>query len=108
MCGNFKSGLLYGTLKVHKLYQQQQERILEELKMRPVTATYDITKYLNKLLTPSIKSKYNMLNPEELLRRLRKETVPTEYKKISFDVKSLLTNVALDKTLDLILQKRVR
>ena len=87
MCRNFKSGLLYGALKVHKLYQQQQEHILEELKMRTVisnigTATYDITKYLNKLLTPSIKSKYNMLNPEELLRRLREETVPTEYKKI--------------------------
>ena len=62
-----RSGLFYGTAKVHKLQQQQQEQRLEELKMRPIisnigTATYEIAKYLNKLLTQLNKSEYYILN----------------------------------------------
>ena len=62
-----RSGLFYGTTKVHKLQQQHQEQRLEELKMRPIisnigTATYEIAKYLNKLLTQLNKSEYYILN----------------------------------------------
>ena len=77
--------------------------------MRPVTsnvgtATYEITKYLNKLLTPLNKSDYNIVNTEDLIRRLREETIPAGFKMISFDVKSLFTNVPLVKTIDYILK----
>ena len=73
--------MFYGTPKVHKLQQQQQQQRLEELTMRPVisnigTATYEIAKYLNKLLTPLNKSDYNILNTEDFIRRLREETIP--------------------------------
>ena len=62
--------------------------------MRPVisnigTATYEIAKYLNKLLTPLNKSDYNILNTEDLIRRLREEIIPAGYKMISFDGKNL-------------------
>ena len=62
--------------------------------MRPVisnigTATYEIAKYLNKLLTPLNKSDYNILNTGDLIRRLREETIPAGYKMISFDGKNL-------------------
>ena len=105
-----RPGLFYGTPKVHKLQQQQQQQRLEELTMRPIisnigTATYEIVKYLNKLLTSLRKSDYNILNTEDLIRRLREETIPAGYKMISFDVKSLFTNVPLDKTIDYILKK---
>ena len=78
--------------------------------MRPVisnigTATYEIAKYLNKLLTPLNKTDYNILNTGDLIRRLREEIIPAGYKIISFDVKSLFTNVPLDKTIDYILKK---
>ena len=78
--------------------------------MRPVisnfgTTTYEIAKYFNKLLTPLDKSDYNILNTKDLIRRLREETIPAGYKMISFDVKSLFTNVPLDKTIDYILKK---
>ena len=100
-----RPGLFYGTPKVHKLQQQQQQQRLEELTMRPIisnigTATYEIVKYLNKLLTPLRKSDYNILNTEDLIRRLREETIPAGCKMISFDVKSLLTNAPLDKTIE--------
>ena len=103
--------MFYETPKVHKLQQQQQQQQrLEELTMRPIisnigTATYEIAKYLNKLLTPLSKSDYNILNTEDLMRRLRVKTIPAGYKMISFDVKSIFTNVPLDKTIDFILKK---
>ena len=53
--------------------------------MRPVisnigTTTYEIAKYLNKLLTPINKSDYNILNTVDLVSRLREETIPASYK----------------------------
>ena len=68
-------------------------------------ATYEIARYLNRLLTPLSKSDYNILNTEDLTRRLRNETISAVYKMISFDVKNLFTNVPLDKTICFILKK---
>ena len=80
--------MFYGTPKVHKLQQQQQQQRLEELTMRPVisnigTATYEIAKYLNKLLTPLNKSDYNILNTEDLIEGL-------ERKQFQLDIKLFL------------------
>ena len=69
------------------------------------TTAKEIAKYLNKLLTPLSKSDYNILNTEDLIRRLREETIPAGYKIISFHVKNLFTNVILDKTIGFILKK---
>ena len=102
--------LFYGTPKVYKLQEQQQQKRLEELTMRAMisnigTATYDTAKYLNKLLTPLSKSDYNILNKEDLIRRLTQETIPAGYKMNSFDVQNLSTNVPLDKIIGFILRK---
>ena len=102
--------LFYGTPKVYKLQEQQQQKRLEELTMRPMisnigTATYDTAKYLNKLLTPLSKSDYNILNKEDLIRRLTQETIPAGYKMNSFDVQNLSKNVPLDKIIGFILRK---
>ena len=80
--------------------------------MRPIISnigrtTYEIAKYLNKLVTPLSKSDCNVLNTEDLIRRLREETIPAAYKMISFDI-NLFTNVPLDKTIDFILKKYMR
>ena len=65
--------------------------------MRPVIfdiamATFEIAKSLNKLLT-------------DLIMTLRKEIILAGYKMISLDVKNLLVNVPLDKTIDYILKR---
>ena len=48
------------------------------------TTTKEIAKYLNKLLIPLSKLDYNILNTEDLIRRLREETIPAGYKIILF------------------------
>ena len=60
---------------------------------------------MNKVLATLSKSDNNILNIEDLIRRLREETIPTGYKMISFDVKRLFTNIPPDKTIDFILKK---
>ena len=71
-----RPGLFYGTPKAHKPQKQQQQKRLEELTVTPVisnfgTATYEIVKYLNKLLTPLRKSDYNILNTQDHIRSIR-------------------------------------
>ena len=102
--------MFYGTLNIHRLQQQQQQKRLEKFMMRPIvsnisTATYEIAKYLNKLLTPLNKSDYTILNTDDLIRRLTEETIQAVYKVISFDVKRLFTNVPLGKTIHFLLKK---
>ena len=105
-----RPGLFYGKPKAHELKHHQQQQRFEEFKMRPIISTigtrnHEIAKYFNKLLTPLSKSDCNISNTEDLIRRLREETIPAGYKMISFDMKSLYTNIPLDKTIDFILKK---
>ena len=39
------------------------------------------------------------------MEKIKQETIPDGYKMVSFDVKSLLTNAPLEKTVDITLQK---
>ena len=59
-------------------------------------ATYEISQYLNKLLTTLTKLEYNILNAEDIVRRIRRGTIPAGHNMVSFDI-SLFTNVPLDK-----------
>ena len=64
--------------------------------MRPILSnigitTYEITKYLNKLLIPLSQSEY-FLNTKDLTRSHREEIISARYKMVSFDVESLFTN----------------
>ena len=78
--------------------------------MRPIisnigSATYETAKYLNNLLSPLGRSQHTLLNSKEFVERIKAERIPSGYKIISFDVKSLFTNVPLDKTIQIILHK---
>ena len=90
-----KPELFYGTAKVHKLKIGQG---LKELTVRPIisnigTATYETAKYLNTLLTPLAKSQYNIHSTEDFIQKIESERITKGSKTISFDVKSLFTNV---------------
>ena len=100
-------GLFYGTDKVHKLQGNQG---LNELTVRPIisnigTATYETAKYLNNLLSPLGKSQHTVPNSKKFVEKIKEERIPIGYKMISFDAKSLFTNVPLDETIETILQK---
>ena len=45
-----------------------------------------------------------VLNLKEFVEKIKAERIPIGYKMISFDVKSLLTNVPLDETIETILK----
>ena len=102
-----KPGAFYGNAKVHKL---QKGEGLKELTLRTIvsnvgTATYNTAKYLANLLALLAKSDYTIINTADFINRLKKERIPRKYKMISFDVKSLFTNVSLDETISIVLRK---
>ena len=69
------------------------------------TATYDLAKYLAQLLKPLRKSQCTIKNSKTFTKRLKKMTIPPEYKMVSFDIVSLFTNVSLDETIDIIIKR---
>ena len=72
-----------------------------DLPIRPImsnigTASYPHVKNLTKLLSPLSKSEYTVDNNVEFINNIKSEKVPTGHSFISFDVKSLFTNVSLE------------
>lgn len=69
------------------------------------TTTYETAKYLNNLLTPLTQLEYNILNRQDLMRGLIEEPILAGYKMISFNVKSLFTDLPLYENINLFLGK---
>ena len=100
-----KTGAFYCTLKVHKLRQGEG---IEQLTLWPIisnigTATYEVAKYLARLLSPLAKFEFTVQSTKQFVDNLHTETLPVNYSMISFDVTSLFTNVPLDRTFDIII-----
>ena len=96
-------GKLWGTAKRHKLKKGSS---VDDLPLRPIisnvgTASYQLAKHLEKLLSPLSKSQYTVNSTKEFIELIKKESVPSSYKMISFDVSSLLFTMApVDYTVD--------
>ena len=91
-------GKFYGTAKRHKLKKGSS---VDDLPLRPIishigNASYQLAKYLAKLLSPLSKSQYTVKSTKEFIDMIKKETVPSSCKMISFGVSSLFTMVPLD------------
>ena len=64
---------------------------LKHLPLRPVdTSTYNLEKFLSKLLSPLRRSDHNVRSTKDLIQNIKRENIPTGSKMVSFDVKSLL------------------
>ena len=50
------------------------------------------------LLSPLCESEYMVKNSKSFVKRLKLDEIPSNYKIVSFDVKSLFTKVPLDQT----------
>ena len=100
-------GRFYGTAKMHKL---KPDHTVEDLPLRPIisnigTATYQLAKYLAKLLSPLAQSDYTVTSTDNFINRVRNLVIPLGYKLISFDVVSLFTNVPLEYTIDVAIKR---
>ena len=87
------SGKFYDTAKKYKLTPTEN---IGDLPIRPLisnigTASYQLDKYLDKLLYPLSKSEYTVENNIEFINNIKSEKVPTGHSLISFEVKSLFT-----------------
>ena len=92
---------------MHKISENDT---VDELPIRPIvsnigTATYDLAKYLAKLLSPLSQSKYIITNTKQFIEQIRMKKVPDGYKMVSFDVKLLFTTVPLEKTSEIKLKE---
>ena len=104
---NAKVGRAYGMTKVHKSY----ERIPP---LRPIVDTigsthYGVGKFLTRLLNPLTQNEYVLQDSFQAAERIRSEVTEELFEEgyvlVSLDVKSLFTNVPLQKTLDVILKR---
>ena len=69
------------------------------------TATHELARYLAKVLSPLSRSDYTVSSSKEFTEIIKLKSIPHNYKLVSFDVKSLFTNVPLDSTIDIILNR---
>ena len=100
-------GKFYETAKIHK---RSSNDTINKLPLRLIvsnigTATYHLLKYLAKLLSPLNESEYTIKNTKHFVEKIKKEHIPNSHLLVSFDVKLLFTNVPLDKTIEIILNR---
>ena len=100
-------GKLYGTAKIHKLSDGDG---IEKLPTRPIIsnlnkATYYLAKYLAKLLSRLSTSEYTVSSSKEFMTIIKNVKVSSGFHMVSFDVKLLFTNVPLEYTIGLVLER---
>ena len=77
---------------------------MDQLPIRPIvsnigTATYQLAKFLTKLLSPLSQSQYTFKSTKDFIQKIHNVNVPHGFNMISFDVKSLFTSVPLEETI---------
>ena len=68
-----------------------------------ITPTYNLSECLSKLLAPLRESQYSIKDTKDFMNKIKSGKVPNRYQMVSFDVKSLFTNVLLYRTIQLVL-----
>ena len=99
--------MFYGLSKIHKLKDGDG---IEKLPLLPIisnigTSTYHTAKFLSNLLQPLTKSEYTITSTKSFISSLKGKAIPPGHRLVSFDVKSLFTNVPLDTTINIILKR---
>ena len=103
-----KPAKFYGTAKLHKIPRNSTND--HDLPLRPIvsnigSATYETSKYLANLLSPLSKSIYTIESTKQFISQVKDIVIPNGYSLVSFDVQSLFTNVPLDYTINIILER---
>ena len=101
------AGKFYGTAKIHNL---PLNGFIDNLPLRPIisnigTPSYQLAKYLAKLLFPLAQSNYTINSTKDLMIKIKNKKIPENYEMASFDVKSLFTLVPLEHTIDIIIKR---
>ena len=100
--GNYKPGHLYGLPKLHK---NSVDPPLRPINSMSGTVTHGIAQYLNEIIRPYIYSKYMVKSTDEFFLRIQNINVSPNQSIGSLDVTSLFTNVPVNDTINIILQR---
>ena len=100
-------GKFYGTSKVHKLSENGN---IDQLPIRPIasnieTPTYQLAKYLAKLLYPLSQSQYTVKRTKDFIGKIQNVNALHGFNMISYDVKSLFSSVPLEETINVTLDR---
>ena len=100
--GNFPPGHLYGLPKIHKC--------VTDPPLRPIismsgTVTHELAQYLNEIIQPYIDQSYMLKSSDEFLLALQNLQLSPNQAIMSLDVESLFSNVPVDPTIDIILNR---
>ena len=100
-------GRFYCAAKLHRISINDS---VDKLPIRPIisnigTPTYQLAKYLAKLLLPLANPEYTVTSTKDFIEKIKNVKVPDGHQLVSFDVKSLFTNVPLQKIVDVILKR---
>ena len=69
------------------------------------TAAFNLAKYLSNLIAPLRESEYIIKSTRNLIGKVKAKEMPNVYQIVSFNVKSLFSNVPLDRTIDIVLRR---
>ena len=83
---------------------------MDQLPIRPIisnigTATYQLAKYLAKLLSPLSQSQYTVKSTKGFMEKIRNVNVPHGFDMILFDMKFLFASVPLEETINIALNR---
>ena len=101
---------LFKAESIAKIHKIPVNGNIDDLPIRPVvsninTATYNLAKYLTKLLAPFRESEYIIKSTKDFIGKVKSKEVTNGYQMVSSDVKSLFTNAPLDRTIDIVLRR---
>ena len=99
--GDYGPGYSYGTVKTHK-----PGNPLRPIISQMTTPTYQVAKKLNALLAPYVRIGRSVSSATEFIDLLR--TAPPCHDIASLDVTSLFTNVPVDETINIIMDRVYR
>ena len=99
--GDYDVGYIYGNVKTHK-----RNNPLRPIISQCPTPTYHLAKTLNKILSPYVPTEYCLSSSAEFLARLR--GAPSSGLIASLDVESLFTNVPVDETISMMMDRIYR
>jgi len=97
-------GILYGNPKIHKA------NFKTEFQFRPIfasyrTPSYNLSKYLVPILNPLTHNQYTVLNSDKFVDELVSVPSADKFFMVSFDIESLFTNIPIDETISICLDK---
>ena len=78
-------GKFYSMAKIHKILHTDN---IDKMSIRPIvsninTSTYELAKYLAKLLSPFICSQYTVNSTKHFIKSIKHEKIPAGYQMIS-------------------------